>query len=73
MGVDEATVQARLGARRDDARDRSPAQVVAERHAARVPPDEPGLVEGPQRGQCDAEVGQQVIGDRSRRAREQVE
>ena len=66
-------VQADLATRRDRAGDRQPAQVMAELDAAAAAPDQAGLVEGPQGRQPDAEPGEQVVGDRFRRARQQVD
>ena len=69
----QPTVERHPATRRERAADRDAAEVVSEGDAPGSASDQPGLVDGSQGGQPDAERRQQVVGDRLRRARQEVE
>jgi hypothetical protein len=58
---------------REGAGDRHTAEIVSEGDATRSATDQPREVRGAQRGQPDAEMGEQMIWNRFRRAGEEVE
>ena len=71
--VEHPPVQSRLASRRERAGDRQPAQVVAEGDAALAAPDQPGAVQGAEWRDPDAELREQPVGNRLRRAHQEVE
>ena len=71
--VQHPTVQSGLTSRWQRAGDRHPAEVVAEGNAPLAAPDESGLMQGAQGRDADAQLREQPVRDRLRRAHQQVE
>jgi hypothetical protein len=66
-------VQADFTAWRDRRGDRQAAEIVAERHTTAPAADKPGTVERPQRWHADRQRSEEVIGDRLRGRRQQMD